>query len=60
MCEGNEVARCERRERSEVTRWERWESSEVAKWEVPGFIRGWGKQSESKISFFFLFLKETK
>ena len=53
MCEGNEVARCERRERSEVTRWERWESSEVAKWEVPGFIRGWGKQSESKISFFF-------
>ena len=35
-----------------MARWERWESSEVARWEVPGFIRGWGMQGESKILSF--------
>ena len=50
--EGSEVASWDRWEGSEVARWERWESSEVARWEVPGFIRGWGTQGESKISSF--------
>ena len=36
----------------EVGRWERWESGEVGSWEVPGFIEGWGTQSESKILSF--------
>ena len=49
----------------EVGRWERWrwrgnevarlkrqESSEVGSWEVPGFIRGWRTQGESKILSF--------
>ena len=35
-----------------VVMWERWGSSEVARWEVPGFIRGWGMQGESKILSF--------
>ena len=35
-----------------MARWQRWESSEVVMWEVPGFIRGWGTQDESKIPFF--------
>ena len=42
-------------ESNEVARWERWESSEVARWEVPGFIRGWRTQGESK---FYLFISD--
>ena len=55
--EGSEVARWERWERcegSEVARWKRWESSEVVRWEVPGFIQGWGMESQSKISSFWI------
>ena len=50
--DGSEVASREKWESSDVARWERWESSEVARWEVPGFIRGWGMQGESKILSF--------
>ena len=50
--EGSEVASWERWEDNEVASWERWESSEVASCEVPGFIREWGTQDESKISSF--------
>ena len=50
--DGSEVASREKWESSDVARWERWGSSEVARWEVPGFIRGWGMQGESKILSF--------
>ena len=50
--DGSEVASREKWEGSDVARWERMESNEVARWEVPGFIRGWGMQGESKILSF--------
>ena len=35
-----------------MARWERWENCEAQRREVPGFIKGWGTQHESKISSF--------
>ena len=32
----------------------------MGRWEVPGFIHGWGTQSESKILLFLMLIKETK
>ena len=36
----------------EVGSWERRENGDVGGWEVPGFIREWGTQGESKILSF--------
>ena len=50
--EVGKVGRWERMKGNEVARWKRRESGEVGRWEVPGFIQGWGTQSESKILSF--------
>ena len=36
-----------------VVRWQGGKGGRVVRWEVPGFIQGWGTESQSKISSFW-------
>ena len=51
---GGRVVRLRRQEVDDFGKVGRWKAGQVGRWEFPGFIQGWGMQSDYKtLSFCF-------